>query len=238
VKIALLTAIWQRPRITRLFLDYYEGMPVDTRFVVGSEDPPESENWSFLLADNNPLSLKWQSGLNAIHGARFLYESDAVMTVGSDDFLTPQYIEACRYLLAQGAELIEMDGAYFHDTRTGRTIWANALSMGMGRCYSRALLDRLDWQLWTEEADSGLDSMAMIRVLQEGGEVKRISLSKEAKRHGIAALDVKTGENIWSMDHVKMGTLHYEAKTKMVLERHFPYISDQILNWEENGDEG
>lgn len=232
MKLSLLTAIWGRPRLTEMFLDYYNGVDsLDLRVGVISNDQdaidPTTRWWSTDHA-NNPLSDKWQHGIENV-GADG--DMDAVIIAGSDDFLTPQYIEACRYLIERGADLIQLDGAYFLNAETGDMIWSNAISMGMGRCISRRLLDRLDWQLWPEGLNQGLDGAMMQRIHELDG-VNIVKL-KAGKRHGIVGLDVKTGENIWSFDHVKENTISYRVKTEEVLRRHFPSIADELLNWNE-----
>lgn len=229
MKIGLLTAIWGRPRLTELVWSYYESMGLYQMMAVTS---PEDESHPFLRTGiehsqpNNPLSNKWQGGLDAFYS---MSDPDAVIIVGSDDLITPAWIDACRKLLEQGAEYIYMDGAFFYDAPTGRMVWGYTEQQGLGRCISRSLLDRMNWQLWPAGHDRGLDGL-MWQEVQKAHE-PRIAKVRNCNRHGYIGLDIKTGENLWDFDHIRDHTISFDVDAGKVLRTHFPSVADELLNW-------
>ena len=229
MKIGLLTAIWGRPRLTELVLRYYEQFDICRQLVGSVEDHLENHDfsiakWENVFYPNSPLSDKWQCGLNAVNR-----DVDAVIIVGSDDLITPGYIEACKYLLKRGAEYIYMDGAYFYNAETGKMIWGNAERLGLGRCISRSLLDRMNWKLWPDGLENGLDG-AMWERVQQTTEPKIVQL-KDCKKEGLVGMDIKTGSNLWSFDHIKENLIHHEVDAGKVLRKYFPGVADELLNW-------
>ena len=231
-KLGLLTAIWGRPRLTELVLEYYYRR-VEYGCVVNS---PEDESsiglpyrgfWDSVSFSNSPLSDKWIRGVNWIS---LNQPVDAVIIVGSDDLITPKYIEACRYLIENGADYIYLPGSYFYDTQTGRMIWGYAERLGMGRCISRRLLDRLDWKPWPEGLEYGLDG-AMWERVKELDDVNIVCL-KDALKHGYVGMDIKTGENMWSFDHIREMVISADVEAESILRKYFPSVADELLNWE------
>lgn len=235
MKIGLLTAIWGRPRLTELVLRYYAEYFWHI-YVVASPDDNNPVKWldipfdvkpQVIMHPNQPLSDKWQAGISAIEDDDI--DIDAVMIVGSDDLVTPKYLEACMYLMQNGADYIYLPGCYFYDAPTKRMIWGQAERLGLGRCISRRLLDRLDWQPWPEGLTHGLDG-AMWERVQSLGDVRHVCL-KDAHKNGYIGMDIKTGENIWGFDHIRENVICYDVEAEPVLRKHFPSVADELLNW-------
>ncbi|MDB4726341.1 hypothetical protein OAF54_02800 [bacterium] len=237
-KIAMLTAVWGRPELTRMMLEYYEEMPIDELYgVFGFDDPDEcnydSDRWDWWGRENSPLSNKWQSGIDYIRALQSYdghkSDIDAVMIMGSDDFVSPQYIEACKGLIASGVDYIYMDGAYFYDTVSGRMMWAHAEKLGLGRCISARLLDRMDWQLWPAGMENGLDGAMDDKIRAMTG-AHAVCL-KDARKRGLYGMDVKTDQNLWSYDHIRNNLLFSDINAEKVLPKLFPTISDKLLTF-------
>lgn len=232
MQIGLLTAIWGRPRLTELVLRYYPGL-MEFGDILYCIDSPECRtksvdhtDWFFGEHANSPLSDKWQHGITRLNDGGA--DVDAVIVVGSDDLVTPGYIEACKYLIERGADVVQMDGAYFYDAVNKKMIWAYASRMGLGRCISRRLLDKMDWKLWPDGRDSGLDGAMWEMISRHNPKVARL---KDCAKKGLVGLDIKTGENIWSFDHIKNNTISHEVSAEKVLREHFPSVADELLNW-------
>ena len=231
MKLGLLTAIWGRPEITQLVMDYYKDMPIDKLLcVVSSEDKAQYTlnfgRWDRITWPNQPLSNKWSAGME------HMKDCGAVIIVGSDDLITPKYVEACRYLLGQGVEYTYLEGAYFLDATTPRMCYATARRLGLGRCVSASLMNRMNWRPWPDGLDSGLDGNmeACMMGLEEPSREVRITNPVE---HGFVGLDVKTGENIWSYDHVRNHLVVVDTDPREVLEKYFPSVSEKLLQWHE-----
>lgn len=241
MKLGIYTAIWGRPRLTKLVLDYYNRIDtVYTMSVVYSKEDPDpthlpSVDWSddmdlwSVVHPNSPLSDKWLRGMQECRDSGM----DAVLIVGSDDLITPKYVEACRYLIENGADYVYLPGCYFYNALDGRMIWGQAERLGLGRCLSRRLLERLDWEPWPEGLPYGLDG-AMWERVQALDDVSIVCLD-EARKMGYVGLDIKTGSNLWDFDHIRDNIICFDTPAESVLREHFPSVADELLNW--NGDD-
>ena len=93
MRVAILTALWQRPILSQLFLTYYQAMKTrfEDRFelyllAVGSKGEVSKNlannyNWSYVEAPNQTLSDKWRAGAQQLQALNL----DATVILGSDD---------------------------------------------------------------------------------------------------------------------------------------------------------
>lgn len=233
MRIGLLTAIWGRPRVTELVLDYYDTIKGDLCIAIVSDEDPdpleeyETTNFEVFAYPNKPLSNKWNYGMSMMKD----WKPDAVIIVGSDDLITPKYIEACRYFLKHGAEYICLEGAYFFDAIKQRMCYGKARRLGLGRCLSRSLLERVDWNPWPNGLNSGLDG-AMDEVLAP--HYPRIVRIEDPVELGLVGLDIKTGENIWGYDSIRDNLVVQDVDPEPVLREHFPTVADHLLQWNQS----
>jgi len=217
-RIAVFTALWKRPSLSAYVLERWSltaGENVSL-FAVGSEGAAsralaEEYGFTYFEAPNRPLSLKWQHLLNRVREAG---PWDYVIRADSDDLFSADFvdaiIEACPPDSGCGLADIWMydlaahslgyhPGAYHdrdgrHDSRFYRK------TLGTGRCFSAGLLDLLDWTLWAEEIDNGLDRSLDIRMDGFNRRLELVSM----RDLGIFAVDVKTPDNIWSYDDLNI----------------------------------
>ena len=239
MNIGLLTAIWGRPRLTDLVLRYYERLDLKKVLVYSEEDPCVHDlvtgDWGYIGYPNNNLSGKWNHGMMHIRSFHEFQNNSlaGVMIVGSDDLVTPQYVDAVKYLLARGVDYISLPTLYFYNLDTGRMHYCLAERLGLGRVLSRRLLDMLDWEPWPNDLNSGLDG-AMWDRISKLKDVKAVKLSiKTCTKLGIAALDIKGGgNNIWSYQDSVSNLIGSEIKKPAeVLNKHFPNVAQTLLNW-------
>jgi hypothetical protein len=175
MKIVVITAFWGRFPTVKVVLEHLVEQRhrlVDTvnliPLTIGSEgsrsrELAESCGAAYVEFPNEPLGNKWQYGLTC---ARTL-DPDAVMTLGSDnmanDALFVQWVQALR-------DGIDYTGIYDH-YQFNPHYWTlvhwpgykgprEGEPIGSGRCYSRELLSKLDWQLWDRELSNSLDYSA------------------------------------------------------------------------------
>ena len=240
MNLGLLTAIWGRPRLTEMVLGYYEELPLDKMSFVYSPEDPEgivrdwdyyahSSRWLFNASSNSNLSGKWNKGLDNPRDGGW----NAVMIVGSDDLVTPRYIEAVKYLLEKGADYIYLPALYIYNLQDGRMHYCLAERLGLGRVLSRRLLDRLDWKPWPDGINRGLDG-EMWKKINALKDVNIVRLGVDAcHRLGIAAMDIKgSGNNLWGYDETVMSLLGSEVKDpSKVLYKHFPSVANELLTW-------
>lgn len=226
-----LSCVWGRDELTRVFLDYYKKFRVanyekiDFRiFVVGSEGEKtqkivEEYGFEYLEHANIPLNEKWEAGINALKNKN----ADAVILLGSDDFITNDFLDVYLSWLNEGVLAAGFTDGYFLDLSdpVNFIYWAgyggmkqNAgmpsrvnETMGMGRFYSKELLELLGYSLWSgEPINRGLDGRAKTRLLNfgfrcvnedglvdyQGYKIGQLGISMREKN--IFALDIKYPE--------------------------------------------
>jgi hypothetical protein len=134
---------------------------------------------AWTVCDNHPVSLKWQSGLSAIES--IFPESVAVMILGSDDFASPDYVKAVTDILDGGeTEPFGQGHVWMLCAETGEIgffeMQDKRRTIGAGRVFPHAALEALDWTLWTEAIDMGLDNSSGARCENKGHPIKPMTL--------------------------------------------------------------
>jgi len=198
MKVVVLTAIWKRHELFNIFKQGFERIKKDSEHelilvTIGSERKTFSKN--HVEIRNNPLSYKWQAGLEYSK----TLNPDYVLMLGSDDFVCSNLIKTYTKEMEKGTDLIGLLDCYFLDARTnvfnhwvGYRNHRRGESIGMARMLSKRLLNKLDWKVWHKPINKGLDG-EMMRVF------KRLPYTKamfNCKKANIMALDVKTDINI------------------------------------------
>lgn len=242
---AFLTAIHGREALTRLVLGTYHSdgpqiavhsMPGDG----GSRLARALPAWSFYYWPNDPLGNKWQMGLH--HLRRRAREFGAVLTIGSDNLLTPAYLQRAGTLLREGCDYIRPRTLHIYDAATGRLVRCTPAWPGAGRLYSRRLLDALGWRLWPHDATWGLDTEAQQRVERLVRRRKELTQAVIEADGDAAVLDVKTGTNIWHLDGEALRRggaqrLRFQQVTELDaavwLRAHVPAVAETLLHWKE-----
>lgn len=228
MRLAVLTALWRRPAVSAHVLAHYAGLTPEgvtlMRYAVRSPEDPEPcppvEGWAYPSAPNAPLSDKWNAGMEALRG-----HADAVMVVGSDDFVAPDYIAAAVEALRAGAEFVRTDRIVFYDVATGRARGGRMPRMGAGRVLSAPLLERVGWRPWPAGLSRRLDA-GMDRAIH------RRTPPREAVLTDVPpVLDVKSETNLWGFDD--MAPHAREAVTpdalRALCETHYPQALTLIM---------
>lgn len=140
----------------------------------------KSLNIKYVFVENNPLSFKFQKG---VEYAKYL-DAKYIMFVGSDDLLTKRWIEEC--IITMEDKELDVVGKNLHyiydsirDTRYIRKYVADNLinipknirkqwCLGSGRLIKNTILEIIDWKLFKKELDRGLDAESGL-ILHRGG---------------------------------------------------------------------
>jgi hypothetical protein len=187
-ELSILTAIHGRQSLSVAMAQHamttqIVGWKVNLLAVVSLEDARDGAFMDALRATrakvfafpNSPLAFKWQAGLSMIR-AQFP-ATDAVMSLGSDDFASADYMaEACRRIEEGEAIPFGKNQVHMCNGETGEIALCQhgnpALTMGAGRMYPRQALDKLEWVLWTQPLERGLDNSASVRCYEAGMPIK------------------------------------------------------------------
>lgn len=195
MKIQVLSAMYGRHEAVNMAVDSWLKEGLDVLMVVSNEEDRNfciDKQIDYIHAPNTPLSNKWQSGITFL---KDWSDADAFLMLGSDDMI--ENSENYKTWLFQGYEFIGLKDIYIRDLYSGEekhwkgyTNHRRGESAGAGRCFSRSLLDKLDWLLWDERRNKGLDGNLSKRLKQV--EYKSIIIDSTQVR----ITDIKDRESI------------------------------------------
>jgi hypothetical protein len=171
----VLTCLWKRPELASLMLRHtlrvLEEAGVVGRVVAVRSPGDEQETIDgvdYAEASNSPLSNKWQAGLDEAAP-----ESDAVMLLGSDDFVTAGIIRAAAAAMERGVDVWGLSDFRFLAAGPRACYWPGYTPesgrvgepMGACRTFRRGTLAILGDTLWPDGLERGLDGACWQRIL-------------------------------------------------------------------------
>lgn len=169
-----------RERIVLETLRFLKKQTVPIDLLLVSNNPrdksiTEQIKCNFLLRENKPVGKKWQAGVNYV---RERFHPDAVMVCASNSWLTSNWCEISMKYIEEGYDMV---GKRLHHicrlvprkkivfiTRQGYHI------VGSGRLYSKSILDKIDWKLFPEHRNSGLDGSCEKKILRLKAKFKHL----------------------------------------------------------------
>lgn len=230
MKLAVVTCLWKRPRVTALSLRRIARAAAGVApllVAVGSEGPISRKlaidaGWSYEEASNRPLGRKWNRGAQAAYAAG----ADGVVILGSDDWVDAGLLRALasmakshaciglrdQYML-RVSDLAMLHFRGYQGDRAGDPV-------GVGRLLRRDVLKKLAQAPWPANVERGLDGH-MTGRLRSLGIRPRLTTMREL---GGAVIDLKTDENMWSFDAFERNPhLHRSRRVDaMQVLRRFP----------------
>lgn len=204
MKICVLTPIWKRHDLTDIFFSQLREQQKKFGFdvlIVGSEGAASellvaNYGFQYLEFENSPLGRKMNAGLG------LLKEYDAVVVLGSDDFISDEAWKIYQTLDLSGKVYYGFRDLYFYSTKNHQIVHytykgVNIKTIGAGRIYSKACLESVNYHLWTDEKELGLDTDASGHLSKAGCTEKIIP--------GVHLIDVKHAQNITDHAVSKIG---------------------------------
>ena len=204
MKITMVTGVWKRPEVFKMFAkgvrylnNEIDGLNLEV-IVAGSEGEKsrkmvEDEGFTYIEIANQPLAAK----MNATTLKAKESNPDYVICMGSDDVLHPSAMVHYLEWMNKGYDFIGCQDFYFYDMQSGKSLyWGGYMeryrrmhTAGAGRCISRKLMERWNWQPWTVGDDAMLDNSMQGKIR---GKQRVLNL----KRLNAYALDIKSVENM------------------------------------------
>lgn len=227
MRIAIVTAVWKRPEIFKMFAAGVQRLqerfnPVEIICCVAGSEEFTSRymveaytDFFYVEAPNHPLGRK----MNAALGLARKLSPDFCLMVGSDDIIGESLMETYLHHCARGVDYTYLLDCYFFDTVTKKGLYwggyrANfnkGYPLGMGRMISARMLNLLNWVCWPDGYDKVLDTGfdKQVKALQgyRGGiRMQGINL----KDSNLFALDIKSSTNMtpfapWDNTHLVDG---------------------------------
>ena len=244
-RVALITAVWKRHDLTGLVLNRFRNIKeeladtIDLKLIaVGSEGDKsrrlcEDYGFTYVEHDNMPLNRKY----NAASRLAQEVNPDVVYRIDSDDWITSAAITNSLKMIDQGHLAVGLLDLYVMDLisfRLGRwpgysflnhkkRIWAwrnKGKTVGVGRCFSRKLMEILDWEIWDQEPEllKWLDTNCDERLKDRGHKIKGFTMQQLQT----FAMDIKgSGENLTPQTFSSL-RIKWVEDAKSELYQHFP----------------
>jgi|SRR3990172_8725776 len=229
MKILIVTAVHERPELTKIILPYYRNLNLK-RLAVGSEGETskqlvESCGWDYFEYPNTPLSYKFA----ALFQKAQEYTPDAVLLIGSDDLLSTSLIDFYqKNCTPEDEHLTGLKDLYFYSAKTKKAIRhlgfigsKSPFTIGCGRLFSRKLLDKIYWKPWGDErTNRGLDITCSRRLALQGIKERQLLM----KDCGIA-VDIKTDVGLTKMETFDF---NFVPAYPIIFDQEFPRQMEQI----------
>lgn len=184
--IVIVTAAFKRESLLKVFIDHYQSIAhqltgtCHIRIVCatspgdGCSEICSEANIEYVEVPNSPLSLKWDCAL------KLAKDADAVLILGSDDFLSVDSILLLRQeLVSRNASVVGLSSLHIISPLLEILCWNGYdiycqphrynESIGAGRLISSHILQLSDYSLWGDEnRDKGLDGLMRTKLNQLG----------------------------------------------------------------------
>lgn len=237
MKIVIVCSMWKRPILTNYIFNYYNKMksallPSINLILtaVGSEGKTSKEiaernGFDYLEYPNMPLNRKFNAGVKY---AKY-HDPDILFLLSSDDIISADYFRAIK---PETETVIGLLDIYFFDLENknlgywpGYPDSRKGEPIGPGRCFSRKVLEKCEWQPWPQEKEikGGLDGRCRDRLKSLGVKLE----GRYMDEMGCFAMDVKTDINIWAWNRIKYKEVIRGNKMKEILRK---AGVDSILN--------
>lgn len=236
-KILIITAIWQRHDLTDIVLSYYGKLAARSGgrlllLAVGSEGEKsrklcEKNGWKYIERSNYIISHK----LTAVVQEAKNLDFDFMIAIGSDDLISLSLIEFYDKVYSRESNyMLGLKDLYLYMMRSKKSYYfpgyQSMKTIGAGRCFSRTILDKLNWKPWSDFAiQRGLDSRCSSILLHLGIQerVLRMEVSK-----GVC-IDIKHPEVAITKE---ANILAVSSESDNILKRKFPlqYARIKLLN--------
>lgn len=157
------------------------------------------------------------------------FEFDYLLEIGSDDLIANNYLDDIEPWLRAKIPQLAATRLHFIDSITGMiTFFETAAIFGLGRCISRATLERFapDYNLWNDYIDRGHDRASWRNMVQKHIPVLRVSNRR------FSLLDIKSEENINTIEPYT-----FEKMSAKELLKHYPEGDEVLRLIEQNAPE-
>lgn len=203
INLLIYLAVWRRPEITELCFMGIERMKkhsaynIKTLAVISEPEMIQLCNKydiEWTMQDNYPLGRKKNTGLQKARGIQF----DYLMEIGSDDLITNELLT--QYLDYYGKyEFFGITDAAYIESESGacKRLISEKSTYGAGRIISRRLLDQMNWTLWSDSLNRGLDNNSLLNIESK----TKIKYHKVKHQDVPGVIDVKSSENLWKFNY-------------------------------------
>ncbi len=160
-------------------------------------DLAKKHDFNYIDSPNNPVSNKHNKLTESLKDVDY----DYAVLIGSDNFVSDNFIKKLTaYLKEHKPDVTQFDGVYYYHQKDKSSTWFKGLT-GVGRAYSKKVVDACNGQLWRNGLNKGLDTSSGGVVKSKGFTIDTINMTDL----GIEVLDVKYNSNLSNHSIVKAG---------------------------------
>lgn len=201
MKIVFIVPFYKRLDLTELCFKELskQGCPI---YSVGSEGAKSKEladkyGVNYIEFENYPVSNKNNALLESL---KYVYYDYAIL-IGSDNFVNDNFVKNYTTYLDEKKPLVsQLNSVYFYNQKTKNKTLYKGLT-GVGRAFSRELIEKMNFKLWEDGKNSGLDTST--RNLLDYNNITIDTIN--SFEHDIKVLDVKYSSNITNHSVVDLG---------------------------------
>jgi hypothetical protein len=203
IKLLIYLALWKRPQITEiafLGIERLRSHPdFDIQVLAVSSEPEmlalcEKYNVISVTHENLPLGRKKNFGLKASSSLTF----DYLMEIGSDTLVLNELLDEYKRDFIGQYDFFGISDIAFVDTDTMvcRRKTRKMDHFGAGRMMSRAMLESVDFKIWPDHLNMGLDNSSITKLAKNGFFYRQVSPSDNPM-----VVELKSDVNIWPFNH-------------------------------------
>lgn len=191
MKVIAVTPFHNRPEISRIFWQNSKDIGLDVIAVVSDRRNRQLANkyaLETIWANNRPLGGKWLKGIKALEK----YDYDYLLFLGSDDIISKRLLHRYKKEFDKGVKYLGLQDAVAMDYRTkkfrlfqGYQSWRKGESLGSGRLIHRSILEALNYDLFEDNINFGIDGSMNREIYTLGIVNKMIRTGLKPYRIGI-----------------------------------------------------
>lgn len=201
-KLLFFLAVWMRPEITEICfmgirrIQKVPGFDIKAFAVISEESMiPLCEKYGveWCMYKNNPLGEKKNYGISQIRNKDF----DFLIEIGSDDLILDELLIQYQKFFVKYDFFGICDAAYINSEDLHcRRLQSNS-TYGAGRAISKRALEKVNYNLWPEKLERGMDNRSIIRLYKE-----QIKYWVIPAIEFPCVIDIKSQVNIWPFNYL------------------------------------
>lgn len=147
----------------------------------------------WTMYKNQPLGEKKNHGLSVAKEIDF----DYLLEIGSDDLVLNELLDDYKNYIGKFDFFGITDAAYINsETGECRRLISKHSTYGAGRMVSRKTLEAVNWKLWNDKIERGMDNNSVLGLQRKG-----FTYTKTKPLAFPGVIDVKGQENIWRFNY-------------------------------------
>ena len=201
MKLALHLCVYKRYDLEKIVIDYYKGLQKKYNFdiIVGGSEGAKSkaiaEGCIYYEIPNKPISDKHNKLL------KHCKDYDGVIAIGSDDLIDEKTFKHYFKRDTTLNRCYSFGDVYFYRTSDNKLNYYKGGICGAGRFFTKACLERMNYEIWENGRNTGIDRSGYVRMIRGGVTLKNTTLPE----NDFFIVDVKHTINISSHAIVDAG---------------------------------